>query len=105
MQKQRKLTERVGGMFGGPRGRIGQYVDEGLGLVSGATTYGGQGLGYYWDGYPAVVSGLDLPDGVSRTGSNTDAVNGALSAAQLAQNSGMDGTISGAPAVAGNFSS
>lgn len=57
MQKQRKLTDRTKGMFAAPRGSYGQYNDAKANQVSG-TTYGGQGLGWYWQGYPAVIGGL-----------------------------------------------
>ena len=109
MKQQRKLQDETAGMFAGPRGRVGQYlpgnIDKTSDHVLPGTTYGGQGLGWYWDGYPAVVSGLDLPDGVTRTGSNTDAVMDIINNSQFAKDAGMEGSPTGAPSVAGNFSS
>lgn len=67
------------GMFGGPRGRKGNYLTGNMGQVSG-TTYGGQGLGWFWQGYPNVIGGLTEYDPKSTMpGSNMDAVNPAIS--------------------------
>lgn len=57
MQKQRKLTDKTKGMFAGPRGNYGQNVEGNAALTSG-TTYGGQGLGWFWQQYPGVTGGL-----------------------------------------------
>ena len=102
MQKQRKLTDRTKGMFSGPRGTYGQNV-EGNSLKVSGTTYGGQGLGWYWNGYPAVVGGLTSYDPRAlQPGSN-------LSAAQqgsevLAMQAGVaDGVASGASVGGTNY--
>jgi hypothetical protein len=96
MQKQRKLTEKTRGMFAGPRGSYGQYVDSNIGEVSG-TTYGGQGLGWFWQGYPAVIGGLTEYDPRAlQPGSNLSAVQ-QDSTDLLALKAGMsDGVASGA---------
>lgn len=95
MRQQRKLQEETTGMFAGPRGSVGQSLRGNLGLTSG-TTYGGQGLGWYWQGYPSVIGGLTEYDPRAlQPGSN-------LSAAQqgvdvLAAQAGMsDGVAPGA---------
>jgi hypothetical protein len=52
------------GMFGAPRGRIrprGSYTVMGV----GDPTYGYAGYGYYWNAYPAMVSGQQGDGGVS----------------------------------------
>lgn len=51
------FSEPVGGMFGGPRGRKkerGAYLASGV----GTPTSGYNGDGWYWNLYPAVISGL-----------------------------------------------
>lgn len=74
MLQQRRLTERVGGTYGGPRGRIGQYLDNGLPLVSGVT-YGGQGDSLNYSLLPSLVSGETRYDPIaSNTGSSLSAV-------------------------------
>lgn len=74
MRQQRQLNNRTTGMFGGPRGAVGQYLDSGLQDLSG-TTYGGQGLGLYWDGYPNIIGGKsEIDPGATQTGSNMSAV-------------------------------
>ena len=95
MKQQRKLQSETTGMFAGPRGSIGQYDRENLALTSG-TTYGGQGLGYYWQGYPNVVGGLtDLAPQTTMPGSNLSAVQ--MGADVVALEAGMtDGTPTGA---------
>jgi len=102
MQKQRKLTDRTKGMFSGPRGTYGQNV-EGNSLQVSGTTYGGQGLGWFWQGYPAVIGGLtDYDPRALQPGSN-------LSAAQqgsevLAMEAGVaDGVASGASVGGTNY--
>lgn len=68
-------ASKVGGMFGGPRGSKGKYDQGNLNKLSG-TTYGGQGLGWFWQGYPNVIGGLTEYDpAVTMTGSNMQAVN------------------------------
>ena len=67
--------ERVKGMFGGPRATKGRDGTGDLTKLSG-TTYGGQGLGWYWQGYPNIIGGLTEYDpSVTMTGSNMQAVN------------------------------
>lgn len=62
------------GMFGGPRGRKGNYLQGNINQVSG-TTYGGQGLGMYWYNYPAYISGIsDYAAPASAPGGNVEAV-------------------------------
>lgn len=66
--------EKVKGMFGGPRATKGRDGTGDLTKLSG-TTYGGQGLGWYWQGYPAVTGGLtDYDPRVTEVGSNMQAV-------------------------------
>lgn len=66
--------EEVKGMFGGPRATKGRDGTGNLAATSG-TTYGGQGLGWYWMGYPAITGGLTEYDPrVTMTGSNLSAV-------------------------------
>jgi hypothetical protein len=94
MQQQRQLNSRANGMFGGPRMAYGQYIDQGIAQTSG-TTYGGQGLGWYWQGYPYVTGGLtELDPKATMTGSN-------LSAAQSMQyynsQTAIDAGLDGAP--------
>jgi hypothetical protein len=94
MRQQRKLTDKAKGMFGGPRMAVGQYLDQGLAQTSGVT-YGGGGLGWYWDGYPNVVGGLTEADpAATMPGSN-------LSAAQSSQyynsTTAIDAGLDGAP--------
>jgi hypothetical protein len=57
MQQQRENTDRISGSYGGPRGRYGNTLEGNAGLTSG-TTYGGQGLGNYWQLYPSMIGGL-----------------------------------------------
>jgi hypothetical protein len=53
-----KFPRQVGGMFGGPRGRImegGAYnTISGIGTPNN----GYNGDGWYWNQYPAVIAGL-----------------------------------------------
>jgi hypothetical protein len=66
---------RVKGMFGGPRATKGNDGTGSLNSMNGVT-YGGQGLGWFWNGYPAIIGGLTEYDpGVTMTGSNMQAVN------------------------------
>jgi hypothetical protein len=66
--------EKVKGMFSGPRATKGRDGAGDLTQVSG-TTYGGQGLGWYWQGYPNITGGLTEYDkNVTETGSNMQAV-------------------------------
>ena len=102
MRQQRKLTDKTRGMFAGPRGQVGQYVEGNSSEVSG-TTYGGQGLGWFWQGYPAVIGGLTEYDPRAlQPGSN-------LSAAQqgvdhLAMEAGVaDGVAAGASVGGTNY--
>ena len=51
------FPRQVGGMFGGPRGRIipdGAYTATGV----GDPNMGYNGDGWYWQQYPYVISGL-----------------------------------------------
>jgi hypothetical protein len=94
MQKQRKLkSEAVSMTYGGPRGTFGQFDDSNIGQVSGATTYGGEGKGYFWTGMPAVIGGLAEidPDNLL-PGSNMSAVlaNTQFNSDTLATKAGMD---------------
>lgn len=67
-------ASKVGGMFGGPRGSKGKYDQGNLNRLSG-TTYGGQGLGWFWQGYPNVIGGLTEYDpNTTMPGSNMQAV-------------------------------
>ena len=67
-------AKRVKGMFGGPRATKGYDGTGDLSQLSG-TTYGGAGLGWYWQGYPAIIGGLTEYDpNVTSTGSNMSAV-------------------------------
>jgi hypothetical protein len=109
MQKQRKLKKQTTGMFAGPRGAIGQYINTNMGETSGGdgidtsgnnpknssrnyaaevggTTYGGQGNGWFWDQYPGVTGGLTRYDPRAlQPGSNMSAVQyGAKSVAKEA---------------------
>ena len=95
MQKQRKLTDKTRGMFAGPRGNYGQNVEGNSALTSG-TTYGGQGLGWFWQGYPAVTGGLTEYDPRAlQPGSNLSAAQQGSS--NLAMEAGMaDGMPTGA---------
>lgn len=88
MRQQRKLTNETKGMFAGPRGSYGQYVDGNIGEVSG-TTYGGQGLGWYWEGYPSVIGGrTEYDPRALQPGSNLSAVQ--QSSDTLATKAGYD---------------
>jgi len=95
MQKQRKLTDKTRGMFAGPRGMYGQNVEGKSALTSG-TTYGGQGLGWFWQGYPAVTGGLTEYDPRAlQPGSNLSAVQ--MGSDAVAFDAGLgDGTATGA---------
>lgn len=94
MQKQRKLMNKTTGMFAGPRGSYGQFLQGNAGNTSG-TTYGGQGLGWFWQGYPAVIGGLTEYDPRSiQPGSNLSAAQ--YNAETLATQAGVaDGVASG----------
>jgi len=95
MQKQRKLKDKTTGMFAGPRGSYGQYVEGNLRQVSG-TTYGGQGLGWFWHGYPNVTGGLTEYDPRAlQPGSNLSAAQ--MGSETLAMEAGVaDGVAAGA---------
>lgn len=91
------------GMFAGPRGAKGNYLQGELAQTSGTdgsisreiefnqegmTTYGGQGLGYFWKDYPSVVGGMtEFSHLATMPGSNMSAVNPESSA--LAKRAGM----------------
>ena len=91
------------GMFGGPRGKKGNYLQGELAQTSGTdgsisrsvefnqermTTYGGQGLGYFWKDYPSVVGGTtNYVADATMPGSNMSVVNPESSA--LAKRAGM----------------
>lgn len=51
-------SERVKGMFGGPRATKGRDGTGDMSRLSGATTYGGASLGDYWNLYPNIIGGL-----------------------------------------------
>ena len=94
MEQQRKLQDETTGMFAGPRGSKGQYNRDNLALTSG-TTYGGQGLGWFWQGYPAVIGGLtEYNPQALQPGSNLSAVQ--QGSEQLAKEAGIaDGVNTG----------
>lgn len=94
MQQQRKLQNKTTGMFAGPRGSKGQYLQGNSGLTSG-TTYGGQGLGWFWQQYPGIIGGLsDYDPRFLQPGSNLSAVQ--QGAEKLAKDAGMyKGTATG----------
>lgn len=100
MQKQRQLNNRTTGMFGGPRMAFGQYLDAGVAQTSGVT-YGGQGLGWYWGGYPNVTGGLtELDPQATNVGSNLSAAqqlvdNGNYYGSTTAIDAGLDGAPTG----------
>ena len=96
MQQQRQLNSRANGMFGGPRLAYGQYIDQGIAQTSG-TTYGGQGLGEYWQGYPNIIGGLtEFDRKATETGSNLSAVQSSLYYnSQTAIDAGLDGKPTG----------
>ena len=91
------------GMFGGPRGKKGNYLQGELAQTSGTdgsisrsvefnqermTTYGGQGLGYFWKDYPSVIGGTtNYAADATMPGSNMSVVNPESSA--LAKKAGM----------------
>ena len=101
MQKQRKLTDRTKGMFSGPRGTYGQNV-EGNSLQVSGTTYGGQGLGWFWESYPGVTGGTTRYDPRSlEVGSNLSAVQ--QGAQQLAKKAGLDDGVARGNSVGGNI--
>lgn len=91
------------GMFAGPRGNKGNYLQGEIQQTSGGdgsisreiefnqesmTTNGGQGLGYFWKDYPNVVGGMtDFADVATMPGSNMTVVNPDSSA--LAKRAGM----------------
>jgi hypothetical protein len=101
MPQQRKLNDRANGIYGGPRRAFGQYLDSGIAQISGVT-YGGQGLGEYWQNYPNIIGGMtEIDRKATETGSNLSAAN-TLSASQrkyydsqTAINAGLDGAPTG----------
>lgn len=90
-------------MFAGPRGDKGNYIQGEIQQNSGTggsisrdvefnqermTTYGGQGLGYFWKDYPNVVGGMtQFANVATMPGSNMTVVNPDVSA--LAKRAGM----------------
>lgn len=96
MLQQRKLNTRANGMFGGPRMSYGQYIDQGIAQTSG-TTYGGQGLGWYWEGYPYVTGGItELDPKATDVGSNLSAAQSMqYYKSQTAIDAGLDGKPTG----------
>jgi hypothetical protein len=102
MQKQRKLTEKTRGMFAGPRGVYGQNV-EGNAVRTSGTTYGGQGLGWFWQQYPGVTGGLTEYDPRAlQPGSNLSALQ--QGSDSLAMQAGMsDGVAPGASVGGTNY--
>ena len=100
MQQQRKNTDRISGSYGGPRGRFGNTLEGNAGLTSG-TTYGGQGLGNYWQMYPSIIGGLtDYNYQALQPGSNLSALQYSSpdqDSDVVAMRAGMDdGTVTGA---------
>ncbi len=91
------------GMFAGPRGQKGNYLQGEIQQTSGGdgsisreiefnqermTTYGGQGLGWFWKDYPSVIGGMtNYAADATMPGSNMSAVNPDSSA--LAERAGM----------------
>lgn len=66
-------TGQVSGTFKGPRGMVGHTLQGNIAQTSG-TTYGGQGLGYYWQQYPGVVAGrTEYDPQATLPGSNLEA--------------------------------
>lgn len=75
--------ERVKGMFSGPRDTKGRDGTGDLTRLSG-TTYGGSGLGWYWQGYPNVIGGLtEYNPQALMPGSNIQAVGATQDASEL----------------------
>ena len=75
------------GMFAGPRGDKGNYIQGNL-QQNSATTYGGQGLGWFWKDYPSVIGGTTrYAADATMPGSNMSVVNPDSSA--LAKRAGM----------------
>lgn len=105
MQKQRKLTDKTRGMFAGPRGSYGQYVEGNSAEVSG-TTYGGQGLGDYWYLYPGVIGGItNIDPQTLQPGSDVNAVRNLSSVQQgakgLAKEAGLNDGVARGNSVGG----
>ena len=91
------------GMFAGPRGQKGNYLQGEIQQNSTAggsisreiefnqermTTYGGKGDGYFWKDYPSVVGGMtNYAADATMPGSNMTVVNPDVSA--LAKRAGM----------------
>ena len=93
----RSEPSKVGGMFGGPRGSKGKYDQGNINKLSG-TTYGGQGLGWFWNGYPNVIGGLTEYDpGATMPGSNLEAVG----AGEVPSERKVGGGVPGAMDVSG----
>jgi len=94
MQKQRKLQNKTTGMYAGPRGTVGQSLQGNAAMTSG-TTYGGQGLGWYWQGYPSVIGGMTEYDPRTlQPGSNLSAVQ--MGSEEVARDAGLgDGVNTG----------
>jgi hypothetical protein len=94
MQKQRKLTDKTKGPYAGPRGSYGQTV-EGRSSDTSGTTYGGQGLAYFWEQFPSVVAGrTEYDPRAIEPGNNLSSVQ--WNADTLASQAGVDGTPVGA---------
>lgn len=77
------FDQRVKGMMGGPRTTKGS---DGTGDITqnSRTTYGGQGLGWFWNSYPNVIGGLTEYDpNATMPGSNIDAVQSTAVASEL----------------------
>ena len=94
MQKQRKLTDKTKGPYARPRGSYGQTIDGRIADVSGVT-YGGEGLGYLWQQFPAVVAGMTEYDPRAiEPGNNLSSVQ--WGADTVASQAGVDSTPAGA---------
>lgn len=91
------------GMFAGPRGQKGNYLQGEIQQNSTAggsisreiefnqermTTYGGKGDGWFWKDYPSVIGGMtEYAADATMPGSNMSVVNPDVSA--LAKRAGM----------------
>ncbi|CAB4124074.1 hypothetical protein UFOVP45_145 [uncultured Caudovirales phage] len=90
---------RAVGEFGGPRGSYGRALTGNAYATSG-TTYGGQGLGDFWNIYPAFIAGNTNYDPRSAApGSNMQAVT--EGSAELARDAGEPRENTTGPSVGG----
>jgi hypothetical protein len=97
MLQQRKLNDRANGIYGGPRRAFGQYLDSGIAQISGVT-YGGQGLGEYWQNYPNIIGGMtEIDRKATETGSNLSVLSAAQSSPYYNSQTAIDAGLDGAP--------